>query len=213
MKRRGFTTRRGRPVVRAFAATLLVLLMLAVGAQVGVAQPIPGTNYEVGDFCVADYRPDPNCVANDVDIQGVVPTLDEVCTAVGDTATAQFKFEFQSNAATRYDVGLFVATDGTQPNETTKTGGAKYGDACYHDFLQPASVAGPWDLTGGYGAFKSVDGDNCAEIIQDNGINYYYTQVLVTISCVDANNDGVVDPISVCTSYDNNAGGTCTTVC
>jgi len=210
MKQRAFALGRTRPLLMPLAVTLIIFVTLTMGAEGGVAQE--GTAWELGDFCVDDYQPGSNCTANDVAIQGVTPTLTEVCTLVGDTATAQFLFQFQSNATTRYDIGLFIATDGTQPNDATQTGGAKYGDACYHDFLQPASEAAPWNLTGGYGPFKSVDGDNCAEIIQADGINSYYTQVPVTITCVDANDDGVVDPISICTSYDNNAGGTCATV-
>ena len=123
-----------------------------------------------------------------------------------DDGTVQVRF--QPNASERYDVGLFIAMDGSQP----PTGGAQFGDSCYHDFLQEASTTGPWDLTTGYGPFKSLDGDACADIVQDDGINYYYTQVPVTIACTDADNDGVVDPLSICTSYDNNAGGVCSTV-
>ncbi|NLE74064.1 MAG: hypothetical protein GX604_05510 [Actinobacteria bacterium] len=110
---------------------------------------------------------------------------------------------------------MFIATDGTQPDDATKTGGAKFGDACYHDFLQPSSVAGPWDLISGNGAFKELEdgnkADQCGDIEQ-NVTNYYLTRVPVTVKCADGNGDGVVDPFSVCTSWDNNQTDYCTTV-
>ena len=207
MIHRLFRSERARPLLMAGAVALIVLVALAVGAQGVAAQgPIVGTDYELGKFCVADYIAGPNCTANDVTIARVVPDIKEACLSANDTATVQFKFEFVAGASERYDIGLFIATDG---------GSAKTGNACYHDFLQESSINGPWDLTGGYGPFKELEksskADQCGDI-ESNKTNNYYTQVPVTVQCQDTNGDGVVDPFSVCTSWDNNDTGFCTTV-
>jgi len=207
------TITRTRPLLTALAVALIVLAALAMGARGASAQE--GTTWELGNYCVADYQPSPNCTANDVTIAGVTPTIQEACLTSTDTATVQFKFQFVGGSNERYDIGLFIATDGTQPDDAAETGGAKYGDACYHDFLQPSSVAGPWDLISGNGAFKELedgnDADQCGDIEQ-NVTNYYLTRVPVTVQCADGNGDGVVDPFSVCTSWDTNQNGFCTTV-
>lgn len=177
---------------------------LAASLMAPLQTPTPGVNYEVGNFCVDDYQPGSNCTSNDVRIAGVVPTIEEACVLVGDTATVQFQFQFVAGSNERYDIALFLATDG---------GSAQTGDACYHDFLQPSSEAGPWDLTTGFGPFKELESspDQCGDIEQ--GVpNFYYTQVPVTVQCVDNDGDGVVDPFSTCTSWDNNQQGVCSTV-
>ncbi len=181
----------------------LVAVCAAIALAGPLADPVPGVNYEEGNFCVQDYRSGAVCEANDVRIASVVPTIEEACLTAQDTATVQFKFEFVAGASERYDIGLFVATDG---------GSALSGDSCYHDYLQPASAEGPWDLLSGSGPFKDLEtGDFCADIEQ-GATNYYLSQVPITVQCMDADDDGVVDPFSVCTSWDNNAGQACNDV-
>ena len=202
MKERVFTIARMRPL-RALAVTLIVLLALAMGAQAAPAGGTPGVNYELGNNCVEDYTPGAVCTANDVVISNISPSIEEACLAAGDTATVKFTLQLLTNATTRYDIGMFVATDG---------GSAKSGNMCYHDFLQPASTTGPWNLTSGFGAFKEFDPDTCADTLQNDGSVYYTLQQLLTIQCVDTNNDGVVDPISTCTSWDNQSSAGCNNV-
>ncbi len=166
--------------------------------------PTPGVNYEVGNFCVDDYQPGSNCTANDVRIASLEPDLSEVCLAVGDYATVRFKAEIVAGSTERYDIGLFIATEG---------GSAQTGDFCYHDFLQPVTTGTP-ELTEGWGPFRETEGakaDNCGDTLQGES-NFYFTQAEVTFLCADNNNDGIVDPISTCLSWDNNVNGTCTNV-
>ncbi len=166
--------------------------------------PVAGVNYEFGNFCVDDYKPGSNCTANDVRIASLTPRLSDVCLAVGDTATVRFKAEIVAGSQSRYDIGLFIATDG---------GSAQTGNSCYHDFLQPVTTGTP-DLINGYGPFREIEGadaDMCGDAVQ-NESNFYFTQAEVTFPCTDADSDGIVDPISTCLSWDNNVSGVCTTV-
>lgn len=203
-----FTAARIR-VLLAALALVLAAGALALGVRPAAAQE--GTTWELGDFCVHDYRSGSVCQANDVRITNISPTMQEICVGVGDHATAQFTVELVSNAQTRYDVGVFVATDGNS---------ALSGDSCYHDFLQPGSVYGPWNVLGGSGPFYELEGnsaDTCADIRErdDNGdteTTYYEFQEQITVLCTDADSNGIVDPFDTCTSWDQNAGYNCFTV-
>jgi len=192
MIQRVFRSHRTGPLWKALAVTLIVVVALAVVSQRTAGQE--GTTWELGNFCVDDYKPGSVCTANDVLITNISPSVQEACTAVGDTATALFTLELQTNATTRYDIGLFVATDG---------GSAQTGDSCYHDFLQPASTTGPWDFLGGAGPYREFDPDTCADTLQNDGLVYYTFQQAITLLCTDNDNDGVVDDFSTCTSWDN----------
>jgi hypothetical protein len=189
----------------AAAAIITLLAVLLVGAQTASAQQ--GVTWELGNFCVEDYRPGAVCTAEDVRIADISPALTDVCLTVNDTATAYFTLDIVTGAQTRYDIGLFVSTDGS-------VGGAKSGDSCYHDFLQPPAALNT-DGTPlnplGVGPFANYDGDTCADTKQSTAA-LYKTQALVTIACKDNDNNGVVDPISTCTSWDNNAADVCSNV-
>jgi len=206
MEQRELTTTRVRPWLVALAVAMFVMLALAIGAQGGAAgpggwimAPTPGVDYETGNVCVEHYQTGAVCTANDVRIASITPGLAEVCLSAGDMASAQFRVELVTGAQTRYDIGLFVSTDGTS---------AKTGTACYHDFLQEASVSGPWDFLSGFGPFNSHDTDTCADTTQGSTV-YYTFQVPVTFLCADDDGNGIVDPISTCTSWDNNANSAC----
>lgn len=169
---------------------LLALVMVSTAsAQTGVT----------GNYCVQDYRAGANCEAEDVRIGTITPALSEVCLLPGDTAQVEFTLQLITGATTRYDIGLFIATQG---------GSALSGDSCYHDYLNPGSTT-TFNPNGG--PFRNDDGDTCADTRSADGPVYYTTE-LVTITCVDNNNDGVVDDISTCTSWDNNANSTCNDV-
>ena len=60
-------------------------------------------------------------------------------------------------ATTRYDLGMYIATDG---------GSALIGSSCYKDVLQPLAdlnAAGNPMNPLGTGPFKNEDGDSCGE--------------------------------------------------
>jgi hypothetical protein len=170
---------------------VLVLIALVLCAQWAVAQ-------EHGNVCVQSYTPGANCTANDVRITEMSPTLDEVCLVAGDPVTAVFTVRLVTGATNRYDIGLFVAEDG---------GSALNGESCYHDFLQPPVQDPNWTTT-----YRDTDGDACADTRQTDPDVYYTLQEELQITCVDTDGDGVVDPISTCTSWDNNANTTCSDV-
>ena len=69
-----------------------------------------------------------NCTANDVNL-GLLVVIDEVdgCAFPGDTAKVKLQAQLQATSAERWDIGMFIATDG---------GDARVG-ACQHDFLPP----------------------------------------------------------------------------
>ena len=199
---------------RMLLVIVAVLALAAVGVGAAFAWQLsatPGVDYEEGDFCVDHYQPGSVCTANDVTISSMTPSVQEACLFAGDTATVQFKVEFVAGASERYDVALFIDKSGSVPPAE----GAQTGNNCYHDFLQESSVAGPWNLTSGYGPFKELEpgtkADSCGDIEQ-NVANFYLTQIPVTVSCADANGDNIVDPISTCTSWDNNTTGVCANV-
>ncbi|HNS52786.1 MAG TPA: Ig-like domain-containing protein [Anaerolineae bacterium] len=199
---------RALPTGRVLVAALAALLLVAIGAQqVPMARaqeaPVPEATWELGNFCLGDYEPGATCSANDVRIASITPSVDEACLAAGDTATVSFTAQLRTGATERYDISMFIATDG---------GSARTGDSCYHDFLQPSSTSGPWNLTSGTGPFKELELKNpdlCGDILQSDGPNYYTLQQQLTIQCVDGNGDGVIDPISTCTGWHNNAQKDC----
>ena len=102
----------------------------------------------------------------------------------------------------------------TLPLAAAGTGDALIGSSCYKDVLQPVAVenaAGNPLNPLGTGPFKNEDGDTCGEANQGDpalstGGAIYQLQQSITVTCNDANNDGVVDPISTCLSWANNAG-------
>ncbi len=201
--------RRGRRIwTAALALTMILGLALLAQAAPLAAPPLPSPQYAgPGAFCVADTGVSPlNCTANDTRISQLTPTITDVCLTVGDTATVTFSATLVIGASTRYDLAMYIATDG---------GSAENGSSCYKDVLQPvAELNAAGDPTNplGTGPFKNEDDDSCGEANQTVGA-FYQLQQALTITCVDEDNDGVVDPISTCLSWANNAGQyTCTGV-
>lgn len=183
-----------------FCLTLVLLVVFSGGAlaQSGVE----------GNYCVRDFQPGAVCTANDVRIEELTPVnIIETCSE-GTPGEAEVVFEALVSAdgsPDRYDIGLFVALDG---------GSARDGDSCLHDYLDPPLTANP--TYGDYnvdgvddildGPWLENDGDMCGDI----GTN---TQVIKTLqqirfACEDQDQDGFAD-ISVCASWDNNAGTEC----
>ncbi len=203
MMQQSTTITRTRSLLTALAVVLIALAALAMGA--GGASAQEGTTWEWGNFCLDAYASNSTCEANDVRIASITPSVTEACLAVGDTATVKFLVTLDSGANERYDVSMFVATDG---------GSAWHGNSCYHDFLQPVSTDPTLiDVVNGDGYFWELEAkpDQCGDIRQ-NELTYYEFQQEVTITCVDNNNDGTVDPINTCTAWHNNAKPDCLTV-
>jgi len=138
-----FLPEKGRS--KALVSALSIAFFLIQSVSVSNAQ-----QSETGNVCVEDYG-GASCTANDMDI-GVGSIIQEVepCTSVGDTGEYIFQFEFDSNAQTRYDVGVYVALDG---------GSGNTGDMCYHSLLDPVIPPATHNPDGG--PYFNDDGDSC----------------------------------------------------
>jgi uncharacterized repeat protein (TIGR01451 family) len=177
-------------------------------ATPGIGQAQSG---EIGNFCVQDYQPGAGCTANDVRIEAltVVSVVEDCLTGVvGETEVVFETLVSSAGSPDRYDVGLFLALDG---------GSALSGDVCYHDYLDPPLTPTPVygdkngdlinDLDGG--PWWDGDTDTCGDI--ESNTQVFKTLPALRFACIDANGDGSAD-VSVCTSWDNNAGTLCSSV-
>ena len=130
-----------------------------------------------------------NCTAEDISVAQVsdVQILDNGCAFPGDTVTFKATWDVHSQAQSRYDVGLYFATQGQ--------GNAQNG-TCSVTTL--ANTPSPWtDLDGG---------DACGDI---NGNTTLHPEITMTVACTDTNGDNKLD-VPWCASWDNNQNGTCT---
>ena len=150
--------------------------------------------------CMGDMCGSANCTAKDMSVTAV-NTYDVVdpCQFEGDTGTYYFRAEFDPQASKRYDLGVWIATDG---------GDAETG-ACWHDYLIPPLVTtglpspptpfvGPpyWDL--------EENGDQCGDVLAGQVTSRIVGPV--TIQCTAANLDGT---INTCAAWDNNSENNC----
>jgi hypothetical protein len=196
-----FTWRKGLVV------GLLVTFLLIATSESAQAQ-------EIGNFCVQDYQTGANCTANDVRIEELrIIQLIKPCN-VAPTGVFDAEFEILISAAqspNRYDIGVFLAMDG---------GSALTGDYCYHDYLPPPIT--PTPTYGDYNADGVPDiyntlwydgenlvGDTCGDI--GSGTQVFRVSQIISVACVDLDDNGVAD-ISVCSSWDQNAGADCGSV-
>ena len=155
-----------------------------------------------------------NCTAEDVRVASV-DLLDVVdgCTAVGDTAVAKMLLNLEINASARYDIGVYIGTDG---------GDAQSG-SCFKEYLPLPLVASPTDadLSTGYGTYWSggSDGDQCGDAEQNDIVvdpvkrllseaGQAATPEAVTLSCRDTDADGFLD-FDYCSGWRNNTKFTC----
>ena len=185
----------GRRTLVALAAVLLVLVVGAQNLPVTNALPEGGTLGTGPGRCLADVcaKASP-CTAGDTKVTSVrTYEVIEPCTYIGDTGTYRFVATFEANATTRYDPGVWIATDG---------GNAKNG-ACYADYLSGTlkpvySKPFPpyWDA--------EQNGDRCGDMSSADPVELLIGPV--TIQCTASNTGGT---INTCTAYDNNAGNNC----
>lgn len=139
------------------------------------------------------------CTAKDVNI-ATMELLEVVdgCTSTADTAQVKLKIYLSVNAAQRYDIGAYIATDG---------GDGKTG-ACFKEYLPPPLVPSPTvaQLASGFGPYwdGGADGDACGDgksndpaidpivrILSQSGSSS--TPQTITIPCTDMDANGFVD--------------------
>lgn len=132
-----------------------------------------------GGGCVDDVSGlNNNCVANDLTFVAVgLGIQDDGCVSLNDTVSIFLRAQIANTTAqTRYDVGMYFATDGDPNNDGASTG------VCAREVLNPASsVLGasdcpPLDLNGGTGPFFNADGDFCADLIAESNPGTCTTQ-------------------------------------
>jgi len=123
-------TRMTNPARRSLASTLQILLIVPIALFVAwglsFAQPAQAQT------CIDDVTERTNvCTANDVHISLVLNETDVACEA-GSTVDLSLTAVLEATASERWDIGMFVATDG---------GDARTG-VCHQDFLPPPLSAG-----------------------------------------------------------------------
>ena len=167
------------------ACTVLVAFLVCPALQ---AAELGGCVREVSGF-----SPVPSCTANDVYltdiVEGSLEILDDGCTGPGDTVTFTMRGIFELTTNERYDVGIFISSDGDPDLNGAKAG------ACYREVIE-----------GTPGDFTDIDGDGCADIsvpVVEQPVGSILGPY--TIQCVDKDMDGKVD-ILHCETW-NQPGG------
>ena len=142
------------------------------------------------------------CTANDVRIASYELIGGAQACVEGEMITVSLRAHVECGAQERYDIGLFVATDG---------GNALTGQ-CWQDYLPPPLQPTPPGCTGGaplgtsppyYNAECTEDpADTCGDLIQ--GSLKDRDLITLTIPCSDSNDDNIAD-VGSCVSWDNQA--------
>ena len=214
-----------------FARPLLPLALLAL--IILFTQYNVLAQSESGNVCVRDYQGGANCTANDVRLERLdFVTVTTPCAGPGSTATVVFDALITAEGSpNRYDIGFFIATDGTSHDDTIDPSGTKLGalggDNCYHDYLDGPQSATPaltrdefvgipgndtaYDQDAGFTGWwnGNTDVDSCGDMQTNTGALTRLDQI--NIVCNDLDGDGAVD-ISVCAAWDNNTNTTCNDV-
>ncbi len=181
-----------------------------------------------GGGCVDDVSgANNNCTANDVTFVVVgLGIQDDGCVSPSDTVSIFLGGVLRnSSAQTRYDVGLYIATDGDPNGDGAKSG------VCARDSLQPVGTMGvstcgpgsldlsrtrddyaPFDGLADNGPYLNTDGDACGDLYStghsgcdENGDGQWddtvvrFTQAL-TFPCDDADSNGFVE-IPTCATW------------
>ena len=195
-------------------------MRVILSASVGIAMLMTGNVAIAGvqggaGSCAADEAGiSLNCTAEDVRVASVdLLEIVDGCAAVGDTAVAKMLLNLEINAAQRYDIGVYIGTDG---------GDAQSG-SCFKEYLPPPLIASPSDaeLATGYGPFWSggADGDQCGDAQQNDIATNPVKRILseagqsatpeaVTLDCRDSDDDGFLD-FDYCSGWRNNTKFTC----
>ena len=139
-----------------------------------------------------------NCTANDVGIASFSLVSGPNSCIEGEDVTVTLLGNFLSTSNERLDIGLFVSTDGSDPNSL--------GGSCYNDYLHPISTTNSdLNLSGGFGPFYNGEidqdlGDTCGDLQQNQ--NTFFQTAQITIKCQDSNDNGIAD-VNSCTVWSN----------
>jgi len=183
-----------RIAISGIGALVLVALSLAAATPVCAA----GT-------CIQDKAGKSLvCTANDIRIASAENIRDLQGNALnacisGGAFSFIADFRVVTTATSRYDVGLFFATDGDPNHDGARSG------VCGVNKIDPKNT------TTGLGSanYVSLDGDGCGDI------NTSHNPQIVTVRvdnvvCQDSDGDGLLN-LPNCTSWSQNSGNVCTT--
>ncbi len=141
---------------------------VALAGQLGLLSLAEATPvYHIGCYQQMFGAADQNCTANDVRLGSVTPTVVDGCISSNDTASITFRTDLLATAQSKYDIGIWVNTDGGSVF-TNAGGSGTTTEPCIGTFLSPVTTGNP-NLTGGYGPYRSLDGnpgDKCGDLTQ-----------------------------------------------
>jgi hypothetical protein len=152
-------------------------LLLGVVAGASAANPPVAVNGCVSEVFGANVV----CTANDVQLTDIInPVILDGCDFVGDTATFTGTAVVQLTAQARYDVGIYISSDGDPNGDDAESG------TC--DITILSNAPSP--------PFVNLDGDTCGDI--DETYKAPAAPLLqpigpITIKCIDNNGDGKAD--------------------
>jgi hypothetical protein len=138
------------------------------------------------------------CSANDVQQADYTLLSGPTSCIEGEDITVTLLGQFLATSNQRWDVGVFVATDGGSANSL--------GGSCYNDYLHPVSADNTdLELISGFGPFYNGEitedpADTCGDIEQNQ--NTFFQTAQITIKCQDSDDDGTAD-VSSCTVWAN----------
>jgi slime mold repeat-containing protein len=124
------------------------------------------------------------CTANDIQLTGIIDSsvviLDDGCAFPGDTVTFTANGTISLTANERFDIGIYLSTDGDPNGDTSESG------SCQINTLNNAPAP----------PFVDLDGDACGDI--DNTYKVPNAPLIqpigpVTIQCIDSDGDGKAD--------------------
>jgi len=155
------------------------------------------------------------CTANDVRISfadNIRDTSGNPLTQCVSGQTFSFIADFHvvTTATSRYDIGLYFATDGDPNHDGARTG------VCSSNIITPPhkDPAPPQLVTLGSTSVANLDGDTCGDVNTANGWGVPNGKVVTVrvdnVSCVDTDGDGKLN-LPNCTSWSQNSGGVCST--
>jgi len=146
--------------------------------------------FAIADGCLEDNSTHSglSCSASDVKIASVVGVnVIQGCASQGSEAIFDLTIELAARNQ-RYDVGVYLATDG---------GDARTGSCAVEALPVPAFPAHDLDLCG------DIDSSSCSEAVPCT-----FTITNISALCIDPDGDGLLE-LASCLSWDQNAGGVC----
>jgi len=187
-----------------------VLGLLALGGLLLGAQPASAQS------CITEQAGRSLvCTANDIQVAFADNVRDTSGTSLtqcisGQTFSFVADFHVTTTASTRYDIGLYFATDGDPNGDGARSG------VCSANIITPLHTdpASPNLVTLGSADAVNADGDTCRDVTTNAGWGKPNGKVVTVrvdnVSCVDTDGDGKLN-LPNCTSWSQNSGGVCST--